>query len=285
MSSSDPSSHGAMLPPSSNPVLTAYEGFVRDTPLVTRYLMTTLLVTYLISIMMDDVNYSLSNIPYFSLGKLELYRIVLSPIICGSVISLGFAYFSFLDHGKRLEFSMGSTQFGWLFFSLGAMVNVAHVALAYTLQLVTADSSWLFVPAGGIWTVLFPLIAIECISAPPHSFRRFVMWNVPTLYYPLVLVLLFSLLGGNLSNWMAVVIGYSHGYGYLDKTKVSTETCRKWEDTTLVNFTRRDGWVFGHAATGSAAWNDEMAGSSSSSQQVSRIRGGLAVGDETSHWT
>jgi membrane associated rhomboid family serine protease len=250
MSSSD-LNNGAMI----NPVLTAYEGFLRDTPLVSRYVMTTLVVTYLISIVMDGVNYSLSNIPYFSLGELELYRIILSPLLCGSLISLGFAYFSFLDHGKRLEFSMGSAQFGWLFFSLGAMVNVAYVLLAYTLQLVTSDSSWLFVRAGGIWTVLFPLIAIECVKAPPHSVRRFVMWNIPTLYYPLVLVIFFSLLGGySLSNWVALVIGYAHGHGYLENTKVSTDTCKKWEDTVLVNFTRREGWVF--------AWNEEIAASS-----------------------
>jgi hypothetical protein len=159
------------------------------------------------------------------------------------------------------------------------MVNVAHVVLAYFLQLVTGDSSWLFVKAGGIWTVLFPLIAIECVKAPPYSVRRFVMWNVPTLYYPLVLVLVFSLLGGySMSNLIALVIGYAHGYEYLDNTKVSTDTCKKWEDTILVNFTRREGWVFGHAATGSAAWHEELAASSSSSQQVSQIAGGLALG-------
>lgn len=270
--SSDPhnsnSSNG--MPPANNPVLSAYEGFVQKTPLVTRYVMSTLLITCLLSIFIDGLAFSLSNIPYFSLGKLELYRIIISPLICNNLISLAFAYFSFLDHGKRLEYSMGSAQFAYLFFLLGMGINVAHIVLTYTLQLITADSSWIFVKASGIWTVLFPLIAIECVQAPSHSIRKLFMWQVPTLYYPLILAGLFSLLGGySVANWLALATGYAYGYGYLDFAKVSSARVKQWEETILANFARREGWVVGHAATGSDAWNDMITAGAASSPQVS----------------
>ncbi|CAB9499350.1 expressed unknown protein [Seminavis robusta] len=251
---SDPSQPGQAPPP--NPVLTAYENFVRDTPLVTRYVLTCLTATFVLDIFIDSFGWSLSNIPYFAIGRLELYRILVAPLVCNNLFSLVFAYFSFIDHGKRLECSMGSAQFAWLFASLGIGINTTHVILTYSLQFLTGDHTWIHIKASGIWTVLFPLIAIECVAAPPHSMRKLFFWQVPTLYYPLILLAFFTLLGGySVSNLVAVATGYAYGYGYLDKTKVSTAQTKQWEETTiLANFARRDGWVGGNAATGQAAW-------------------------------
>ena len=68
------------------------------------------------------------------------------------------------------------------------------------------------------------------------------MWSVPTLYYPLVLLGIFSLLGGiKLSNALAVAAGYAYGYGYLDPIKISDDKAKQWEETTLANFARREG--------------------------------------------
>lgn len=258
MQSADPNNNnaGGALPPPNNPILTAYEGFVRDTPLLSRYIVTTLLITWVVSFFFD-LNFALSNIPYFSLMRLEMYRILLSPLICSHLFSLVFAYLSFVDHGKRLEFSMGSTQFGYLFFSLGIITNLSHIVLTYAMYLLSKDQSWIFIPASGVWTVLFSLIAIECVKAPSGSVKRLFMFTVPTLYYPVVLCCLFSLLGGiQMAYFLALGVGYAYGYGYLDKTKISEAQAKRWEDNLLANFARRDGWVVGHAAIGSEAWND-----------------------------
>lgn len=40
-------------PPQSNPVLTAYESFVEQTPLVTRYILNSLTLSYLLSFFVD----------------------------------------------------------------------------------------------------------------------------------------------------------------------------------------------------------------------------------------
>lgn len=268
MSSPAPNS---TLPPQSNPVLTAYEGFVGNTPLVSRYIMTTLLITWIISFFID-LSFSVSNIPYFSLGHFEVYRILFSSLICSNLFSLVFAYFSFVDHGKRLEFSMGSAQFAWLFFSLGTLTNVVHIAITYTLYLLSNNRSWVFVPASGIWTVLFGLIAIECVKAPTGSQRKLFIISIPTMQYPVVLCCLFSLLGGiQLAYFVSLGIGYAYGFGYLDRTKVSDAVSKRWEDSFLASLARQEGWVVGHAATGSDAWNDLGSGGATSAGPVSTV--------------
>ena len=269
-----PGSSSDGMPPPHNPILTAYENFVQSTPLVSRYVMNTLGISYITSYFID-VTFALSNIPYFSVNRLEIYRIILSPLICSSIFTLVIAYFSFVDHGKRLEFSMGSAQFFYLLSSLACVVNSIHIVLTYLLWMLSGDQSWVLLQASGIWTILFPMIAIECVNAPPQSIRQLFMFTVPTIYYPLVLVGLFSLLGGiQMANCLAVAVGYAYGYGYLDKLKISDAKAKQLEDTYLANFARREGWVTGHAATGSAAWNDMGA---SGSSQVGAASGDVLV--------
>jgi membrane associated rhomboid family serine protease len=195
-----------------NPILSAYEGFVRDTPLVTRYVLTTLFMTWFLSFFIDPF-FALSNIPYYSLLRFEVYRIILSPFLCSNLLSLVFAYLSFNTSGKRLEFSMGSTAFGWLLVTVGMATNIAFIALCFVLSALTNEEGWVHRSASGIWTILFGIISIECVSASQASLRQYQIFSVsiPTLYYPLVLWGIFSLLGGfSLGDLISVGIGYAY---------------------------------------------------------------------------
>jgi hypothetical protein len=42
----------------------------------------------------------------------------------------------------------------------------------------------------------------------------------------------------------------------MDRFKLNNARFKEWEDTFLAGLTRREGWVVGHAATGSSAWNE-----------------------------
>ena len=77
----------------------------------------------------------------------------------------------------------------------------------------------------GIWTVLLGIIAVECSEAPPETKRRLFFLEIPTLYYPLVLLALFSMFAGvKLAYCLGVAVGYAYGYGKLDRWKVKPET-------------------------------------------------------------
>lgn len=243
-------------PPQPNPVLTAYESFVRDTPLVTRYTLTTLFLSYVLSFFFDPT-FALANIPRFTIFNFEIYRVVFSPLVCTNILSLLFAYISFLDNGKRLEHSMGSTAFAWLMLSLAFYTNISFLLICFLLYGLVGEEGFLHMNSYGIWIILLALIAIECCKAPQGSQRRLFFFTVPTLYYPLALFALFSLFGGfHLAYLLSIGVGYAYGHGHLDRFKVSESRFKQWEDTTLANFTRREGWVVGQAATGSNAWNN-----------------------------
>ena len=198
-------------PPESNPILSAYEAFVRETPLVTRYLLACQFLSWFLSFFFD-FSYALANIPHFTVFKLELYRIVLSPLVCPNLLSLVLAYFSFVDNGRRLEFSMGSAAFGCLLATLGVTTNLIHIMISFMLFGMSGRKSYLFLPSIGIWTVLFGVIAMECSKAPQNSLRKLFFFTVPTIYYPVVLLVLFSLFGGfQVPYIVSIGVGYAIG--------------------------------------------------------------------------
>jgi hypothetical protein len=89
-------------PPTPNPVVTAYESYVRDTPLITRYVLNATVISYITGFFFNPA-YLLANIPTFTIYKFQLYRIVTSPMICTDILSLFFTFMGFMNHGVKLE--------------------------------------------------------------------------------------------------------------------------------------------------------------------------------------
>jgi membrane associated rhomboid family serine protease len=246
------------IPPTDNPILNFYENFQRDTPMVTRVVLTTQACSWALSCFLD-LTYALANIPYFTITKFEIYRIFTSLFVCTSLLSLIFTYISFVETGKRLELSVGSTEFACLSLAIGILVNVLYIACAAVLDGLLGGQYWFALPSFGIWTVLFGIVALECTKAPQGSVRKIFVWTVPAIYYPFVLLAVFSVLGGfSLAHLISIGVGYGFGYGYLDKIKVSSTTCKQWEESLLESMTHQDGWVLSNASLGSGAWNEEM---------------------------
>jgi membrane associated rhomboid family serine protease len=168
-------------------------------------------ITWILSFFID-FSFALSNIAHFTIFKFELYRIVLSPFVCPSIMSLVFAYISFVDNGRRLEFSMGSTAFAALLMMIAVVTNLAHLVVCFTLYALSGNRVYLFTPSIGIWIILFGVIAIECAKAPQNSMRKLFFFTIPTMYYPLALFCLFSIFGGfHISYILSMAVGYAYG--------------------------------------------------------------------------
>ncbi|KAL7478295.1 hypothetical protein ACHAW6_004065 [Cyclotella cf. meneghiniana] len=279
-------------PPQPNPVLTAYEGYIRDTPLVTRYVLNSLVISYFLSFFVNPA-YALANIPLFTIFKFELYRVITSPLICTDILSLFFAFMGFMNHGIRLEQSMGSSLFAVLFFSLTLVSNALFLIISVILWGLTNSQGYLVGASMGIWSVLLAIIAVECSQAPPDTQRRLFFLTVPTLYYPLVLLALFSMFAGvKLAYCLGVAVGYAYGYGKLDRIKVSTDRVKRWESHEsggcLRGFVGRPGWVSVSMASGAGAWSEAgVAGNSGGSSESSGFqmfgpRGGRGASDDSS---
>jgi Rhomboid family len=247
------------LPPDENPILKAYESFVRGTPFVTRTLLQVQVMTWILSWFID-LGLALGNVPHFTVFRFELYRVLLSPFFCTTFLSLIVCYLSCAEYGIRMEHSLGSTAFALLLAIIGWTVNLLHLLICFVLYGIEGSPKWLFLPCSGVWMLIFGLLSIECSQAPATSVRRLFLVHVPTRFYPLALLALFSLFGTfQLAHLLAIGIGYAYQRGFLDKWKVDAVRIQSWEQSTLEGYVCRQGWISNHAA-GRGDWNESGGG-------------------------
>lgn len=266
------------VPSNDNPIRTFFDSYQRETPMITRSITTIQAIAYFVNIFFD-LRLGLGNIPVFTVYKFEFYRIFTSLFICTGFISLVLAYFSFLPTGKRLEYSMGSTEFACILLTIGVMTNIIYVCLTFVLDYFLGSRYWLAIPSYGLWNVMFGVISMECRKAPQNSARKFFIWTIPTLYFPMALLILFSFLGGfSFAHLISVILGYGFGYGYLDNFRISATRCKFWEEMYLHAFVNQDrNYIVSSTAMGSRAWSNDV------TTQSGRDQSGLR--DFISRWS
>ncbi|CAJ1953809.1 unnamed protein product [Cylindrotheca closterium] len=245
----------SQLPPPSNPILDRYLVFRNGTPFVTRLMLSSQVTCYILSFLVNTQKVA-ANIPYFTVYNFQLYRILLSPLLCNRFVSLVIAFFSFSEPGRRLEQSVGSTSFLCLVTTLATLTNVAYIIFAFLLCELTGKESFLYQQASGIWLVVFGIIAIECNRAPPQSTRRLLFFPVQVEYFPCALFAFFCFFTGTFewSHILSIGIGYAYEHGYLESMKPASPRCRRWEEKGIYGLAESDGWVKLDQIIGSGAW-------------------------------
>eukprot|EP00615_Pteridomonas_danica_P002670 CAMPEP_0114373554 /NCGR_PEP_ID=MMETSP0101-20121206/34953_1 /TAXON_ID=38822 ORGANISM="Pteridomonas danica, Strain PT" /NCGR_SAMPLE_ID=MMETSP0101 /ASSEMBLY_ACC=CAM_ASM_000211 /LENGTH=279 /DNA_ID=CAMNT_0001526853 /DNA_START=89 /DNA_END=929 /DNA_ORIENTATION=+ len=171
--------------------------------------------------------------------KLELYRLILAPM-SNSILNLVFTFMCFNNLGATFERSLGSARFAWLLVGIGLISNIGFDVFCFLMALLGTYEA-LFFQCQGFWVILFGLIAIECAESQEPTRQLFrIPYQIPTVYYPLVLFALFSILSGpNLGSAIAMGFGYAYGFGKVEGFRPSLIMVQGWE---------RD------AALGSGAW-------------------------------
>jgi membrane associated rhomboid family serine protease len=257
MSSSFPSNESDA---SSNPLLKAVENWLERTPSVTRFLISIHAGTYVISWLMD-YSLALSNIPHFTLTKLEMYRITLSPLVNTSIFSLALAVLSFSELAKRLETSLGSTAFASLCLLIGLASSSLFLIACWLFSFV--DPTWMLASGSGMWIIYIGILAVQCANAPLDLRIRLCFVNVPVLYYPVAIHILMAVTGSGgghlVGDSLSLGLGYAIGSNINLRSWLALRT-RQWEEThpiLLTLTTHCRGWIHGHAVEGTeTGWTE-----------------------------
>ena len=91
----------------------------------------------------------------------------------------------FMNHGVKLEQSLGSSMFAVLFFTLTIATNVLFLIIEILLWGLTNNEAHLLSASMGIWVVLLGIIAAECAEAPPDTIKKLFFLEIKAVYYPM----------------------------------------------------------------------------------------------------
>jgi len=253
---SEPTPVTAMPSSNSNPVLEYYQRFCDKTPFVTRTLTVFIVVEYILSFFFPFEDY-LGNVTLFTILGFELYRLVLSPFVGNSILTLIILIISYPSIGSQMEWSMGSSSYLYLMCIMSIATNLLFNAVCLLLFLVMPNSASLQYSCQGFWIILFSLITIDCMGSPDSPRRLlFIPIDIPSKYMPIAMYVLFSLFGGpSLSFALAILVGYGSKLGFLDRVKPTSYYLEQLESNggCLHSISRASGWVLA-STVGHESW-------------------------------
>ena len=239
-----------------NPYVEYYNRWMDTTPYVTRASMIGIVAIYIFSFIIDLTS-SLANVPYYTIFKIQIYRIILSPLVSNSILTIILIALFYPSMASRMENALGSTCFLSLICTLSILTNIFFDVTSITLFYMGVSSAIGF-SCAGFWTVIFSLITIECMAQPELPRRMlFIPVDIPSKYFPLVLYAFFALFSGlELGFVIAIAVGYMYSKGFLDKFKLSSNYVDQLEITggILHSVSRQRGWVLTGLAQGPEAW-------------------------------
>ena len=235
-----------------NPMLQYYQQWSEKNSFFTRNITITLVVSYILSFFIASDKY-FGNIPFFSIFHFEVYRILMSPFVGDSIMSLIIVIMMYPAIGSRIESSLGSSAYLTLIGTITLLVNLGFIAIVLFMYIVGTPTA-LFMGCSGFWNVLFALFTIECLQSPEQPRRMmFIPVNIPAKYMPLAFFVLISIFSGfQLSFALSILVGWAYMQGRLDVFKPSSYTLEEMETSggILHSLSRYRGYVLAGAALG-----------------------------------
>eukprot|EP01026_Neomeris_dumetosa_P025471 TRINITY_DN20981_c0_g1_i2.p2 TRINITY_DN20981_c0_g1~~TRINITY_DN20981_c0_g1_i2.p2 ORF type:complete len:217 (+),score=12.53 TRINITY_DN20981_c0_g1_i2:158-808(+) len=130
----------------------------------------------------------------------QVWRLLSSVVFHGGVMHLAFNMIAFLPTGKQLESRMGTVKLFYLIFLLTIMEGVMYIIVMVMLDVSGIWSDAASVEcAVGFSGVIFGLIAVSTQESSLQSYSVFGLFQVPSKYYPWVLLAVIQLLSARVS--------------------------------------------------------------------------------------
>jgi membrane associated rhomboid family serine protease len=214
-----------------NPFLQSYQAWSERTPYVARVSTVFLIIIYLVTWFVKLDTY-LADVPYYTVYHFQLWRIITSPLVGNSILTIILILLTYPSLGVKMESSMGSSAFLWLIVLLGLTVNTCFNVICVSFYYLGTSDGLLWT-CMDFWTVLFALITMDCLLLPDAPRRLlFIPYDIPSKYIPLALYFIICLFSGFvLSYALSMVVGYGFMKGYFDKLRPSSHYLQELETT------------------------------------------------------
>ena len=160
--------------PQSNPVLQYYTEWSERTPYITRSVMVILVVTFVLSLFFNT-DTAFGDIPHYTVYRLEVYRIILSPLVGNSLLMLVFAFMFFPAMGGRIEAGYGSAYFLYMLASFTVIINIIFTTFCLIMEMF-GSTEMSFLNSSGFWTLIFALITMECVAVSNTDISMLFSW-------------------------------------------------------------------------------------------------------------
>ncbi len=213
-------------------------------PLFIKFIILSTSILYILNLFIPYISLFFSNIPYYTILKLQIWRLITNAFITTSILNIIFAFISWIKDACALENSMGTLKYMIIFFINAILIQIIYSLILILISLIIKNKSVLklnlisgHVENNGLWPIIMSELTLLCLMNPENPMRLFFFpCEVKAKYFPFMLFLLFMLFNGmqiDFSVLSGILYGYLYHYFLRNKLQISDQYIQKLEQSFL----------------------------------------------------
>ena len=218
-------------------------------PFFIRIVVFSTLIFFIINLFTPYIAFYLADIPYFTIFRLQLWRLFTTPFITTGLISIVFSLLFWFRHAVKLEQEKGTVKYMLNFFMNSFFIQIMYCLLMLIISLIIQNQIMLRmkltmrgVRNEGLWPILMCDLTLVCLSNPEANMRFFFFpCNIKAKYYPLFLFGVFTLLSNfniDFEILCGIAFGFLYHYYLNRKIQISNAFALKVENSFLCKWMR-----------------------------------------------
>ena len=231
---------------------TKAKNFIDSIPFCIKILLGSNLIFFCFCHFFISFSFAFANIPYYTILKFQIWRLLTSNFISTNFLNLIFVFFFWLPQSMNLERSIGTVRYMINFF-----VNSIFIQLLYDLFLLIfsifnssillkkiyydKNNNMEYIESDGLWPYIMMEMTILCLANPENEMNILCFsYPIKSKYYPLILFVILTVCNFTIKFDLIAGILYGCIYVYYLRNYLDfdEQTIEKIEGSFLFNYTK-----------------------------------------------
>ena len=217
---------------------TKFSNIFKMFPLFLRLITCITIIIYILNLFVTSISFYFSNIPYYTILKFQLWRIISTIFITTNIFNIILFLLFWVKYASELESSIGTIKYILLFIMNSILIQIIYCFISCLIAFLINDKTYLLekinnknsVSNGGLWPYIICELTLLSLSNPSHPMKFLILsYQFKAKYYPIFLFIIFSIMNSFIID-LEVLTGilYAFLYHFLIKKKI------KIQDTFII---------------------------------------------------
>ena len=192
------------------------------------------------------ISLQLSNIPFYTIFEIHLWRIISTILITTEILNIIFSLIFWVKYASVIESSMGTIKYFIIFMMNSIIIQILYSIISCLISLIINNKNYLLekiknkneVINSGLWPYIICELTLLSLSNPNYQMSfLFFPCQFRAKFYPLILFIIFSIMNTFVID-LEVLIGILYAFIYhffmKKKIKISDNLVRKIENSKII---------------------------------------------------
>ena len=190
------------------------------------------IVLYILNLKLTFISYFFINVPYYTIFKFQIWRLITSVFITTNIFQIILAFFVWVKYASLLETSLGTIKYTLIFLLNTFCIQVFNIVIYSFFSLLNKKSFNSGIKSkknSGLWGIVMCEMTLLCVSNPESPMKLLLIpYTVKAKIYPIILVLMFILVN-YLEIDVEIISGVIYGFIYFNYLKTKLQISEKLE--------------------------------------------------------